>query len=92
MDNMMELTPEQMKAVSGGTQKSVNTGVAGLNAALRAEPKKASSQIGSIPNGTYVDVNEATLTYDSGSRRNFVYVTFNGRGGWIAASFVGRPR
>ena len=92
MDNMMELNLDQMEMVSGGTWKNVNTGVADLNAALRAEARKSSKQIGSIPNGTSVDVNEKTLTYDSVSHRNFVYVTFNGKGGWIAASFVGMPR
>ena len=92
MDNMMELNLDQMEMVSGGTWKNVNTGVSGLNAALRAEARKSSRQIGSIPNGSSVDVNEASLTYDPVSRRNFVYVTFNGKSGWIAASFVGMPR
>lgn len=92
MENMMELNLNQMEMVSGGTWKTVNTGVSGLNAALRAEARKKSSQIGSIQNGSSVDVNEASLTYDSESHRNFVYVTFGGKSGWIAASFVGMPR
>ena len=92
MENMMELNPDQMEMVVGGVWKNVNTGVSDLNAALRAEARKSSRQIGSIPNGTSVDVNEASLTYDAVSRRNFVYVTFNGKSGWIAASFVGLPR
>lgn len=92
MENMKELSLEELDAVSGGASRTINTGVAGLNAALRAEARKASRQIGSIPNGTSVDVNEATLTYDPGSGRNFVYVTCGGLGGWTAASFVGLPR
>ena len=92
MESIHELDLDQMEKVSGGTWKEVNTGVSGLNAALRAEPRKSSRQIGSIPNNTQVDVNESTITYDSVSHRNFVYVTFNGKSGWIAASFVGLPR
>ena len=92
MDNRNELSLNEMEKVSGGTWRSVNTGVAGLNAALRAEARKESRQIGSIPNGTSVDVIESTLTYDSVSHRNFVFITFNGKSGWIAASIVGLPR
>ena len=45
-----------------------------------------------ITNGTIVDVDDSKLTYDPVSRRNFVWVTWNGKSGWIAASIVGLPR
>lgn len=88
----MELNMNEMSKVTGGTGATVNTGVSGLNAALRAEPKKASKQIGSIPNGTRVDIVTGRLEYDEGSHRNFVQVNFNGKIGWIAASIIGMPR
>ena len=87
-----ELNLNEMAQVTGGVQRTVNTGVAGLNAALRAEASKGSKQIGSLPNGTTVDVDDSKLTYDPVSRRNFVWVTWNGKSGWIAASIVGLPR
>ena len=92
MENKKELSLDQMASVSGGAERTVNTGVSGLNAALRKEPKKNSKQIGSIPNGTVVDVNPATQTYDPESGRHFVYVVVNGKDGWVASSLVGLPR
>ena len=92
MADMNELSLDEMSKVSGGTMRTVNTGVVGLNAALRAEAKKDSKQIGSLVNGSQVDVNDSTLTFDSESHRNFVYVTSNGKSGWVAASIVGLPR
>ena len=92
MENMQELNLNQMEMVSGGAWRTVNTGVEGLNAALRAEAKKSSRQIGSIQNGTSVDVLDTSLTRDDESGRNYVYVTCNGKSGWIAASIVGLPR
>lgn len=92
MADINELNLDEMSKVSGGTMRTVNTGVVGLNAALRAEPKKDSKQIGSLENNSKVDVNDSTLTYDSGSHRNYVYVTAGGKSGWVAASIVGLPR
>ena len=89
---MSELNLNQMEKVTGGVMRTVNTGVDGLNAALRAEPRKASRQIGSIPNGIQVDTISDKLEYDPQSGRNFVQVTFNGKTGWIAASILGLPR
>lgn len=87
-----ELNLNEMAQVTGGVHRTVNTGVSGLNAALRVEASKGSKQIGSITNGTIVDVDDSKLTYDPVSRRNFVWVTWNGKSGWIAASIVGLPR
>ena len=91
-ENTRELCMEEMDQVQGGYMAALNTGVDGLNGALRAEPRKSSKQIGSIKNGTMVDVNRGTLTYDAASNRNFVQVQVEGKIGWVAASFVGLPR
>ena len=87
-----ELSMEEMDRVSGGVWRKVNTGVQGLDAALRAEARKASRQIGHIANETMVDTVTDQLVYDPDSGRNFVQVTVNGKTGWIAASIIGLPR
>ena len=88
----MELDLESMAKATGGTGRTVNTGVSGLNAALRAEPRKSSKQIGSIPNGTKVELVSNQLVFDSEAGRNFVQVNYNGKVGWVASSLVGLPR
>ena len=88
----MELDLESMAKVTGGVGRTVNTGVAGLNAALRMEPRKSSKQIGSIPNGTQIDTVSDQLVYDPEAGRNFVQVKYNGKIGWVASSLVGLPR
>ncbi len=88
----MELSLNEMSKVTGGKGVTVNTGVAGLNAALRAEPKKSSRQIASIPNGTRLDTVTGQLVFDEGSQRNFLQVNYNVKIGCIAASIIGMPR
>ena len=92
MEKTRELRPEEMENVTGGVWRTINTGVNGLNAALRDGPAKGSSQIASLKNGTMVDTVTDELVYDPVSKRNFVQVTVNGKTGWIAASIVGLPR
>ena len=93
MDNIRELKPDEMDQVTGGVWRTVNTGVSGLNAALRDGPsKKGTKQIASLPNGTQVDTVTDQVIYDPVSGRNFVEVTVSGKRGWIAASIVGLPR
>lgn len=75
-----------------GAQRKVNTGVDGLDAALRAEPRKASKQIGHLPNGTVVTTVSDTLAFDPEAGRHFVQISASGKTGWIAASIVGFPR
>ena len=87
-----ELSTEEMGQVSGGVWRTVQTGVQGLDAALRAEARKSSRQIGHVSNGTQVDTVTDQLVYDPDSGRNFVQVTVNGKTGWIAASIIGLPR
>lgn len=87
-----ELSMNEMEQVTGGVWREVQTGVAGLDAALRKEPRKSSKQIGHIPNGTMVDTVTDQLVYDSESGRNFVQVSVNGKVGWIAASIIGLRR
>ena len=89
---MKELNLNQMEQVKGGVWRTVNTGVSGLNAALRNGPSKKSKQIASLSNGTQVDTVTDELVRDPVSGRNFVEVAVNGKQGWIAASIVGLPR
>ena len=83
---------EELDNVVGGVLRRVNTGVQGLDAALRAEARKSSRQIGSIPNGEHVDTITDELVYDPESGRNFVKIRCNGMTGWVAASVIGLPR
>lgn len=92
MENKRELEPNEMEQVTGGVWRTVNTGVSGLKAALRAGPGKNTKQIASLPNGTQVDTVTDQVVFDSSSGRNFVEVTVDGKRGWIAASIVGLPR
>ena len=93
MENMTELNLKDMEKVSGGVWRTVNTGVSGLNAALRDGPSKVGTkQIASLPNGTQVDTITDKVVYDPASGRNYVEVIANGKRGWIAASIVGLPR
>ena len=93
MDNMKELSLDQMNQVAGGVLRTVNTGIDGLDAALRAEARKSSRQIGHIPNGTIVDTVTDQLVYDPEAGRNFVQVKLsNGQTGWVASSILGMKR
>ena len=87
-----ELDLEAMEKVTGGVVHTVNTGIAGLVAAILAQPQKSSRQIGSISNGAQVDTVSDALVYDPESGRNFVQVRFNGKTGWIASSILGLKR
>ena len=93
MDEMKkELNLDEMEHVVGGVWLTVNTGRNCMDAALRAEPRKSSRQIGHIPHGVVVDAVIDDLIYDSVSGRNFVKVTYNGQTGYVAASILGLPR
>ena len=92
MENKRELNMDELEQVTGGVWRTVDTGVAGLDAALRAEPRKSSKQINHLANGTQVDTFMDTIVYDPESQRNFVQVTIDGKTGWIAASILGLPR
>lgn len=91
-EGVQELRLDEMSQVQGGYLTALNTGIDGVNGALRAEPRKSSRQIGSIKNGSVVDVYKETLTRDPESGRNFVQIQADGKIGWVAASFVGLPR
>ncbi len=92
MDIQRELGMEEMDQVSGGVWRTVNTGIEGMDAAFRAEPRKSSKQIGHLSNGTQVDTVSDQLVYDPESGRNFVQITVGGKTGWIAASIIGLKR
>lgn len=92
MENRKELSMNEAELVTGGVWHTVNTGVDGLDAALRSEPKKGSKQIGHLPNGTKVNSVSDEAVYDPVSGRNFIQVTIDGKTGWIAASILGLPR
>ena len=96
MDNLNELSLEQMENAVGGVQRTVNTG-ASINAAVRSGPTKGKRQIASLANGTVINTVSDQLVYDPVSGRNFVEITFiDKRGrkktGWIASSLVGMKR
>ena len=92
-----ELSLDEMEQVVGGVNRTVNTGVADLNAAVRSGPSKADKQIASLPNGTVVNTISDTLVFDPVAGRNFVEVTYTDRDGnlctgWIASSILGMKR
>ena len=96
---MKELDLNAMEQVTGGVQRTINTGSEGLNAAVRRAPTSGErNQIASLPNGTIVDtIDETHPVYDAVSNRNYVMITFtNKKGqqqtGWVGASIVGLPR
>ncbi len=92
-DMKRTLTQDEMEKVTGGTRRKVNTGVDGLDAALRSSPSKKAPQIGHLPNGTEVDTVTNERIYDPESDRHFVEVTTqDGRTGWIASSILGMRR
>ena len=92
MENMNELDFNEMTQVAGGVWHTVNTGISGVDAALRAAPAKASRQIDHIPNGTRIDTVSDDLYFDSAAGRHFVQVTYNGKTGYVASSILGLPR
>ena len=92
-DNRKMLNAEETAQVTGGVHRKINTGVDGLDAALRKGARNGSKQIGHIPNGTVIDTITDELVYDPVSGRNFVEVQLDdGRTGWIAASILGMKR
>ena len=92
MSTQKELNLNDMEKVTGGVLHTVNTGIAGVNAAFRAEATKNSKQIGSIQNGTVVDTVSDELYWDPVAKRHFVKVRYNGKEGYVASSILGLPR
>lgn len=97
MGNMQELNLSDMEQVTGGVKRTVDTGIDGLNAAIRSGASKSSRQIASLPSGTVVDTITDKRVYDPVSERSFVEIRFIDKygkeaTGWIAASIVGLPR
>ena len=96
MEKKIELSLDQMEEVTGGVNRTVNTGVADLKAAVRSGPGKSYGQIASLSNGTVVDTISDPV-YDEVARRHFVQVTYTdksgaSRTGWIATSILGMKR
>ena len=96
MEKKIELSLDQMEEATGGVNRTVNTGVADLKAALRSGPGKSYRQIASLSNGTVVDTISDPV-YDQVAGRHFVEVTFTdksgvSRTGWIATSILGMKR
>ena len=89
---MKELNMTEMEKAVGGAVHTINTGVDGLDAAVREEPRKSSRQIGHIPNGMTVNTISDTLVYDPEAQRHFVQVQFGQKTGWIASSILGLKR
>lgn len=96
-NNRVELGLDAMEQVTGGTLRTINTGIPGQNAAIRSGASVNAGWIASLPSGTQVDTVTDRTVYDAASGRNFVEINFtdkNGksRTGWVAASIVGLPR
>lgn len=96
MDKMQELNMDTMEQVTGGVQRTVNTGINGKHGVVRAAASTESAWVTALPNGTVVDTVTDQLVYDPYSRRNFVQINYTKDGqsgtGWIAASIIGMPR
>ena len=97
MDKKNELSMEQMEQAVGGVNRTVNTGVADLKAAIRKGPTKSSGQIDSLANGTVVNTISDELIFDPVAGRHFVEITYYdkagiARTGWIASSILGMKR
>ena len=95
MEDKREITLEEMDVVSGGVNRTVNTGT-GDKAAIRKGPGKSFGQMTSIVNGTSVNTISDPV-WDEVSGRHFIEVEFydrNGifRTGWIATSLIGMKR
>lgn len=93
-NDMQELSLDQLEQVQGGA--TVNTGMDGVNAAVRNGPGINNKQIASLANGTEVHV-ISDLIYDSESGRHFVQISYVDKKGftqtgWIASSIVGLMR
>lgn len=95
-NGVTKLSMDALENVIGGVNRTINTGVDGLNAAIRIAPGKGNKQIASLVNGTTVN----TLTdpiYDQASGRNWVQIEFTDKygqlqTGWVAASILGYRR
>ena len=95
MENTRELNLEELDRVTGGDNRTINTGTDD-NAAVRSGPAKSYRQIASLTNGTVVNT-VGGLIYDAVSGRNFVQIEFTDRSGnrktgYVAASLVGLKR
>ena len=95
--NKRELSLDEMNEVSGGTERVIQTGVSGLNAAIRQGPSTGTKQIASLTNGTKVETLTDILEWDDEAGRYFVEISFidkygKERTGWVASSIVGMRR
>ena len=94
MDDIRELSLDELEQVSGGVIKKVNTGTT-QNAAIKSAPGNA-KVVASLPNGSVVNT-ISDLVYDEATGRNWVRVEYTdahgkNKKGWIAASIVGMKR
>ena len=92
-----ELNLDEMQAVSGGTTRTIQTGIPKQNAAIRQGPAKSTKQIASLENGTTVETVDDVLMWDEAEGRYFVQIRFTDkrgklRTGWVASSIVGMRR
>ncbi len=91
-NNMREVSLEEMDQVSGGVYRTVNTGMAGIDAGLFKDASRKSGQIDHIPNGTVVDTTSDELIWDPDTQRHYVEVTYKGKVGYVASSLLGMKR
>ena len=94
---MEELSLDALEQVAGGVQRTVDTGIPGVSAAIRNGASTEAKWIAALPTGSVVDTVTDKLVFDEVSGRNFVEITFTDKNGkpargWVAASIVGLPR
>ena len=96
-ESRRQLTTEEMDQVTGGTNRTVNTGNRLLGTDRpQGGPGKGYGQLTSLVNGTNVNT-IGDPVWDDVSGRHFVEIEFydrNGvfRTGWIATSLIGMKR
>ena len=86
-DEKKIIDTEELENVSGGINRTVNTGDE-RNAAVRVAPGESNTQIGSLPNGTLAN---ATGRFATADGRNWAEIDYPVHG-WIKASILGFAR
>ena len=87
MSELNKINEKALENVTGGVQKTVNTGDK-RDAVIRVAPGMANAQITSLKNGTQVN---ATGEFATADGRNWAKIDYPVVG-WVAASIIGFAR
>ncbi len=87
MTEMNKMNEKALENVTGGVQRTVDTGDT-RNAAIRVAPGEDKAQIASLKNGTMVN---ATGQFVRAGGRNWAEINYP-VSGWIKASIIGFER